>query len=82
MSQIQIAGEDLQFTPVPEPVPGPLTGAVLAKLSGASDPNKYIVIQWLSDGNLETLRPDEKAQPESSSDLRFIVFRSFCHLHL
>ena len=75
MSKVQIAGEDLQFTPVPDPVPEPLTGRLIAKLAGADDPKEFIVIQWLPDGNLETLRPDEKAQSDGGSDQRFIVFR-------
>lgn len=75
MSKVQIAGEDLKFTPAPDPVPEPLTGEVIAKLAGADDPKNFIVIQWLKDGNLETLRPDEKARSDSGSEQRFIVFR-------
>ena len=75
MSTVQLAGEDLQFTPVPDPVPQPLTGELIAKLAGADDPSEFIVIQWLKDGNLETLRPNEKAQSDGGSDQRFIVFR-------
>ena len=76
MSKVLIAGEDLQFTPVPDPVPEPLTGELIAKLAGADAPEDLIVIQWLKDGNLETLRLNEKAQSDGGSDLRFIVFRS------
>ena len=76
MARIQIAGEDLKFTPLPEPVPEPLTGELIAKLAGADEPKNYIVIQWLKDGRLETLRPDEKAELDGGSDQRFIVFRS------
>ena len=76
MRKIQIAGEDLKFTPLPEPVPEPLTGELVAKLAGADEPKNYVVIQWLKDGRLETLRPDEKAESDRSSDQRFIVFRS------
>ena len=75
MSKVQIAGEDLQFTPVPEPVLEPLTGELIAKLAGADDPKDFVVIQWLTDGDLETLRLDEKAQSDGGSDQRFIVFR-------
>ena len=75
MKKIQIAGEDLQFVPAPDPVPEPLTGELIAKLAGADAPEEFIVIQWLRDGNLETLRLDEKAQSDGTSDLRFIVFR-------
>ena len=75
MSKVQIAGEDLQFTPVHDPVPEPLTGGLIAKLAGADDPKEFIVIQWLTDGKLETLRPDEKARSDGGSDQRFIVFR-------
>ncbi len=74
MSQVLIAGEDLQFTPVPDPIPHPVTGELVAKLTGADKPKGYVVIQWLSDGNLETLRPDEKARSDGGSDQRFIVF--------
>ena len=75
MSRVQIAGEDLQFATVPDPVPEPLTGELIAKLAGAENPKDFIVIQWLEDGGLETLRLDEKAQSDGGSDLRFIVFR-------
>ena len=76
MSKVQIAGEDLKFTPLPEPVPKPLTGELVAKLAGADEPKNYLIIQWLNDGRLETLRPDEKAESAGGSDQRFIVFRS------
>ena len=75
MSRVQIAGEDLQFATVPDPVPEPLTGETIAKLAGAEEPKDLIVIQWLTDGGLETLRLDEKAQSDGGSDQRFIVFR-------
>ena len=75
MSKVQIAGEDLQFATVPDPVPDPLTGELVAKLAGAEEPKEFIVIQWLDDGVLETLRLDEKAQSDGDSDQRFIVFR-------
>ena len=75
MSKVQIAGEDLQFATVPDPVPDPLTGELIAKLAGAQEPKEFIVIQWLDDGALETLRLDEKAQSDGGSDQRFIVFR-------
>lgn len=75
MSKIQIAGEDLQFATVPDPIPDSLTGEVIAKLAGAEKPKEFIVIQWLNDGNLETLRLDEKVQDDGGSDQRFIVFR-------
>ena len=75
MSSVQIAGEDLQFTPgkVPDV---PVTGEVIARLAGAKDPKDYLVIQWLRDGQLETLRPDEKSRPDGDADLKFIVFSS------
>ena len=75
MSKVQIAGEDLQFATVPDPVPDPLTGELIAKLAGAQEPKEFIVIQWLDDGALETLRLDEKVQSDGGSDQRFIVFR-------
>ena len=75
MSKVHIAGEDLRFAPAPAPIPEPLTGELVAKLAGADDPKGFIVMQWLSDGALETLRLDEKAQSDGSSDQRFIVFR-------
>ena len=75
MSTVQIAGEDLQFATVPDPVPDPLTGELVAKLAGAEEPKEFIVIQWLDDGALETLRLDEKARSDGGSDQRFIVFR-------
>ena len=75
MSKVQIAGEDLQFATVPDPIPDPLTGQLVAKLAGAEKPKEFIVIQWLDDGTLETLRLDEKAQSDGGSDQRFIVFR-------
>ena len=75
MAKVQIASEDLKFTPLPEPVPEPLTGERIAKLAGADEPRNYMVIQWRKDGRLETLRPDEKAERDDGSDQRFIVFR-------
>ena len=75
MSRMQIAGEDLQFATVPDPVPEPLTGELVAKLAGAEAPKDFIVIQWLNEGGLETLRLDEKARSDGGSDHRFIVFR-------
>lgn len=76
MGKVLIAGEDLQFKPAYESIPEPLTGESIAKLAGAADPNECIVIQWLPDGHLETLRPDEKAHFDGGSDQRFIVFHS------
>ena len=67
MSRVQIAGEDLQFATVPDPVPEPLTGETIVKLAGAEEPKDFIVIQWLTDGGLETLRLDEKAQSDGGS---------------
>lgn len=75
MSKVLIAGEDLQFSPAPDPIPEPLTGELIAKLAGTDAPENFIVIQWLKDGSLETLRLHEKAQSDGGSDLRFIVFR-------
>ena len=75
MSNILIAGEDLRFTPAKDPDIFPLTGEVIARLAGAEDAKDYIVIQWLQDGQLETLRADEKAHSDGGSDQRFIVFR-------
>ena len=75
MSKVQIAGEDLQFATVPDPISDPLTGELVAKLAGAEKPKEFIVIQWLDDGTLETLRLDEKAESDGGSDQRFIVFR-------
>ena len=75
MSNILIAGEDLRFTPAKDPDIFPLTGEVIARLAGAEDVKDYIVIQWLQDGQLETLRADEKAHSDGGSDQRFIVFR-------
>ena len=75
MSSILIAGEDLRFTPAKDPDIFPLTGEVIARLAGAEDVKDYIVIQWLQDGQLETLRADEKAHSDGGSDQRFIVFR-------
>ena len=75
MANILIAGEDLQFTPAKDSDSYPLTGEVVARLAGAEDIKDYIVIQWLQDGQLETLRADEKARSDGGSDQRFIVFR-------
>ena len=75
MSSILIAGEDLRFTPAKDPDVYPLTGEAIAKLAGAEDVKDFIVIQWLQDGQLETLRADEKAHSDGGSDQRFIVFR-------
>ena len=52
MSKVLIAGEDLQFSPAPDPIPEPLTGELIAKLAGADAPENFIVIQWLKDGEL------------------------------
>ena len=75
MSNILIAGEDLRFTPAKDPDVYPLTGEAVAKLAGAEDVKDFIVIQWLQDGQLETLQADEKARSDGGSDQRFIVFR-------
>ncbi len=75
MNRVQIAGEDLQFATSPDPTPHPLTGELVAKLAGAEEPKEFIVIQWLDDGSLETLRLNEKARSDGGSDRRFIVFR-------
>ena len=75
MDTIQIAGEDLQFSEAKVPDPRFLTGEGIARLAGADDPKDYIVVQWLSEGHLETLRLDEKARPDDSKNPRFIVFR-------
>lgn len=74
MSIVQIAWESLDFKPAEGKIIEPLTGATVAKLAGIDDPNQVIVIQWLSNGSLESLRPDEKAQVESELDLRFVLF--------
>ena len=76
MIKVEVAGEDLKFTPFDKNLVEPLTGGSIAKLVGATDPNKFIVIQWLPDGGLETLRTDEKVQIEGNADLRFIIFQS------
>ena len=76
MGAVQIAGEDLKFSQAKDPGDQPLTGDLIARLAGADDPEEYVVIQWLKDGQLETLRPDEKACSDGASDPRFIVFRS------
>ena len=73
---IQIAGEDLQFVPAKAPHDLPVTGEVIAKLSGAKDVKEFIVIQWLENGQLETIRADEKVRPKIDEDPRFIIFRS------
>ena len=76
MSKAEIAGEDLKFTPLPEPVPQVLTGGLVAELAGADEPENYVVCQWLADGRLETLGLNERAEHETGSDQRFILFRS------
>lgn len=75
MRKVLIAGEDLQFAPSPDHGSESLTGEFVAKLAGADDPKEFVVIQWLDDGKLETLRPDEKARFDGDSDQCFIVFR-------
>ena len=74
MSLIQIAGEDLEFLPVDTKIVEPLSGELIAKLAGADDPKQYIIIEWLEDGNLETLRLDETAIFKPDKTHRFIVF--------
>ena len=75
MKKVEIAGEDLQFTPVHDPVTKPLTGELIARLAGAKNPKDFIVIQWSENEKvLETLRLDEEAKFEGDAELRFIVF--------
>ncbi len=77
MDTVQIAGEDLQFSKAQ--VPPDLsfaTGEAIAKLAGADDPRDYVVMQWLPNGDLETLRLDEEVRPDDSESPRFILFRS------
>ena len=45
MKKVKIAGEDLQFTPVQDPVDKPLTGELIARLAGAKNPKDFIVMQ-------------------------------------
>lgn len=75
MDTIQTAGQDLQFSivEVPPNLRFP-TGEAIAKLSGADDPLDCIVVQWLPNGDLETLRLDEPVRPDDSESPRFIVF--------
>ena len=78
MDTIQIVGEDLlskDKVKVPSDLRSP-TGGAVAKLAGADDPQDYVVIQWLSNGDIETLRPDETVRPDDSESQRFILFRS------
>ena len=76
MDAIQIAGQDLQFSEaeVPPDLPFP-TGEDIAKIAGADDTRNCVVIQWLPNGDLETLRPDEAVRPDDSESPRFILFR-------
>ena len=75
MDTIQVAGQDLQFriTEVPPSLSFP-NGEAIAKLFGADDPLDCVVVQWLPNGDLETLRLDEQVHLDDSESPRFIVF--------
>ena len=74
MSKFQVACDDLQFNTANCPVHESLTGELVVKTLGVKNPKDFIVIQWLQDGNLQTLHLDEAAKLDGGSDQRFIVF--------
>ena len=76
MPQIEIASEDLIFTPIPNPGTTHIKARMVVDLAGADVPESYSVIQWLSDGRLVKLELDESVVLDGNADLRFVLFRS------
>lgn len=50
-----------------------ITGAQLARASGLRQPDDLIILQWLPDGALEEVRPDEVVDVHRAGDARFIL---------
>ncbi|MBS4001760.1 MAG: multiubiquitin domain-containing protein [Afipia sp.] len=71
---IKIAGTDLNFraAKVSDPVP---TGMQIIEAAGAHPIGDYIALQWLPNGSLETLRPNETVDLRGKGVERFIVAR-------
>ena len=74
-NEVSIAGADLMFRSVvfSDPVP---TGRQVIQGFVTDDPDKFIVLQWLTNGVLEELRLDEKVDLRAPGVERFIVVRS------
>lgn len=72
---ITVAGTNLQFRPVVlrDPVP---TGRQIIEAAGGHPADEHIVLQWLSDNDLEELDLEETIDLRKPGVERFIVARS------
>lgn len=53
-----------------------LTGAQLLSTAGCHPPNEHVIYQWLRNGALESIRPDEVVTLLGLESERFITFRT------
>ncbi len=73
--EITFGGEDLAFTTtkIADPVP---TGRQIAEAAGKNPADEFIILQWLSNGILETIRLDETVDVRGRGTERFLIVRS------
>lgn len=72
---ILIGNAALDFSPaiLPDPMP---TGRQILAANGVHDPVEYLVLQWLTSGELVELRIDDTVDLRTAGVERFIVFRT------
>ncbi len=72
---IRIGDQSMQFVPkvVDDPV---VTGIQILAVANARPANDFLVFQFLCDGALEVVRPDETVDLRSAGVEKFLVFRS------
>lgn len=73
--RIQIGNEQLEFrgAVLQDPVP---TGRQIIEAAGLQPVTEYLVLQMLSSGELENMRPDETTDLRANEVERFLVFRN------
>lgn len=73
--RLEIAGPELGFRPVHVSDPQ-LTGAQILRYADATPQENFVVLQWLTNGDIDELRPDETADLATDDAARFIVAKA------
>lgn len=75
MHTIRVGNDRLQFITlqIADPI---VTGAQILAASGFTSPVEHLLFQWLENGLLEEIRPEETADLRQPGAERFLVFRS------
>lgn len=70
--RLEVGGPELAFRPLHVSDPQ-LTGAQIIRYFDATPLEAFVVLQWLPNGDIEELRPDETVELDTDDAARFII---------